>query len=183
MVYYNPYITGLYNPLYTLNNQVPFFFIAHLALMAQKSLLTKTERMSTIVTIMPKVRTLQKPPRLRTIKSTDHQKKRPPVLQLSGKHWWQVKIRHRRQPWLICRMNFLESRVQDEPFKGLYLPCFHPICFCQNKPLYKSYPLRAKQILGYHSDEDIFKCCTTIQKGHFTRTISSYLSLFISILL
>ena len=28
MVYYNPYITGSYNPLYTLNNQV--FFIAQL---------------------------------------------------------------------------------------------------------------------------------------------------------
>ena len=30
MVYYNPHISWLYNLLYTLNNQQPFFFIARL---------------------------------------------------------------------------------------------------------------------------------------------------------
>ena len=33
MVYYNPYTTGYYNPLYNLNNQV--FFIAHMTMEKQ----------------------------------------------------------------------------------------------------------------------------------------------------
>lgn len=85
-------------------------------------------------------------PLMRTIKRTDNQKKT--VLRCckySGKQWWQVKFRHRRQPRLICRMSFLESRVKHEI-------CFHLVCwenpgqndFCQNKPLYQSHRLSLK---------------------------------------
>ena len=39
MVYYTPYITGQYNPLYTLSNQG--FFIAHLIFYTMKFLLIR----------------------------------------------------------------------------------------------------------------------------------------------
>lgn len=115
-------------------------------------------------------------PLMRTIKRTDNQKKT--VLRCckySGKQWWQVKFRHRRQPRLICRMSFFESRVKHEI-------CFHPVCW-ENQVKMTSVKINpCIKVTDWEQANSWIPlwrtlCCTTIQKGHFSGIILSYFRL------